>query len=115
MTETNNIQNTRIINGANPSIIWSQYMDYLTTKGRQMKAQYTRRMRDNNPITWSDLDLVNKDIHDKLDYLMTWDNNLQTESITNNRNRRIRLTETNLHNIIQRVLGEYKSSNLAQY
>ena len=65
-----------IVNGANPSIIWTQYMDFLATYAKQMKSQYAKRMRENNPFTWTDLDVMNKEIHDKLDYLMTWDKNV---------------------------------------
>lgn len=64
-----------IINGANPSIIWTQYMDFLSVYARQMKSQYTKRMRENNPFTWTDLDIMNKNIHYKLDTLMNWNNN----------------------------------------
>ena len=69
-----------IVNGADPSIIWSQYMDFLATYGKQMKATYTKRMREDNPFTWTELDVMNKDIHDKLDKLMTWSDNLEVES-----------------------------------
>lgn len=62
--------NSEIINGANPSVIWSQYMDFLYTYGKQMKSQYTKRMRENNPFTWTELDIMNKDIHEKLDKLV---------------------------------------------
>ena len=64
--------NREIINGANPSIIWTQFYDALGLFSKQMKAEYTKRMRANNPITWDDLDVINKKIHDKLDYIMTW-------------------------------------------
>ena len=62
--------NREIVNGANPSIIWSRYMDFLYTYGKQMKDQYAKRMRENNPFTLTELDVMNKDIHEKLDKLM---------------------------------------------
>lgn len=83
-----------IINGANPSIIWTQYMDFLSVYARQMKSQYTKRMRENNPFTWTDLDIMNKNIHDKLDTLMSWNNNVQTES------KKIRINEATFKRII---------------
>lgn len=65
-------QSDEIVDGANPSIIWIQYMDFLAEYGKFMKTMYTKKMRDNSPITWSELNNANKQIHDKLDYLMTW-------------------------------------------
>ena len=111
-----NNDNEQIINGANPSIIWTQYMDFLCEYGKHMKSIYTKRMRANSPITWSELDNINKEIHDKLDYLMTWsekfnqDGNAQQDnSITNtnesfSRKGKIRLTESQLHNIIKECI-----------
>lgn len=131
-----NTQNTKIVNGANPSIIWSQYMDFLAEYGKSMKATYTKRMRGNSPITWSELDAVNKQIHDKLDYLMTWSekfnqnnstqpqgNSLKTQAQNSNgvaqqniqgesklHKGKVRLTESQLHNVIKesirRILKE---------
>lgn len=111
-----NNSNEEIVNGANPSIIWAQYMDFLSEFGRQMKSTYTKRMRANQPITWSELEVINKQIHDKLDYLMTWsekfnqNNNATqqqntqvqptTESVRRNVNK-IRLSESQLRNIIK--------------
>lgn len=109
--------NEKIVNGENPSIIWTQYMDFLSEFGRQMKSTYTKRMRANQPITWSELDVINKQIHDKLDYLMTWSekfnqnnnttqqqNNPQvqptTESVKRHTNK-VRLSESQLHNIVK--------------
>src|SRR5574344_1397366 len=100
--EQNN--NANIVNGANPSIIWTQYMDYLATKGRQMKVEYTKRMRENNPITWNDLDIVNKEIHDKLDYLMTWEDKSKNESL--NKSNKLRLTESQLHRVIKESVNK---------
>lgn len=68
-----NTSDTKIINDDNSSIIWTQYMDFLLEYGKYMKATYTKRMRANSPITLSELELTNKQIHDKLDCLMTWD------------------------------------------
>lgn len=99
--------NREIVNGANPSIIWSQYMDFLATYGKQMKATYTKRMRENNPFTWAELDVMNKDIHDKLDKLMTWSDNLEVES---KKLLKQRITESKLKKIIaesmRKVLNE---------
>lgn len=90
--------NSEIINGANPSVIWSQYMDFLYTYGKQMKSQYTKRMRENNPFTWTELDIMNKDIHEKLDKLMTWSENVDN-SIKESKNT-IKLNESRLRSII---------------
>ncbi len=125
-----NNSNEEIVNGANPSIIWTQYMDFLSEFGRQMKSTYTKKMRANQPITWSELDVINKQIHDKLDYLMTWsekfnqNNNATqqqntqvqptTESVRRNINK-IRLSESQLHKVIKesvkKILREGKRIN----
>lgn len=106
-------KNQEIVNGANPSIIWTQYMDFLATYARQMKSQYVNRMRDNNPFTWTDLDVMNKEIHDKLDYLMTWDenvnqkDNIQQPSETNEsivKHSKVRLSESQLRSIISEAV-----------
>ena len=98
--------NTEMINGANPSMIWSQYMDFLTTFGRNMKATYVKRLRENNPFTWKDLDKVNDNIHNKLDYLMTWSEKFKSNS-DNSVNT---LTESKLRQLIaekiRRILNE---------
>ena len=103
-----------IVNGANPSIIWTQYMDFLSAYARQMKTQYTKRMRENNPFTWSDLDYMNKTIHEKLDELMTW------KKVTESMNKKlIRLTESDLHRIVResvnKVLNEIGDTEKGQY
>lgn len=61
--------NEIIINGANPSIIWTQYMDFLSEYGKYMKSTYTKRMRANKPLTWEELDMVNQKIRQQLDFL----------------------------------------------
>ena len=108
MEDTNRV----IIDGANPSIIWTQYMDFLSTYGAQMKRAYAKRMRENNPFTWSELDVMNKELHDKLDYLMTWKDDMKTE----NRNKNVvRLTESKLKQIVaesvKKVLKEWDSDD----
>ena len=102
-----------IVNGANPSIIWSQYMDFLTTYGKQMKAEYTKRMRENNPFTWAEIDAMNKDIHDRLDILMTSNEKVDTKihDSKNPKKNTIKLNESQLKKIVaesvKNVLKEY--------
>jgi hypothetical protein len=79
-----------------------------------MKAEYAKRMRANNPFTWNDLDIVNKDIHDELDYIMTWDDKFKNESIY--KSNIVRLTESQLNSIIKesvrKILIENEQSHL---
>jgi hypothetical protein len=132
--------NTEIINGANPSIIWTQYMDCLSQYGKYMKSIYTKRMRVNKPITWSELDVINKQIHDKLDYLMTWDEKFnqtndnstqpqlnqqdnqtqqQSQTESHKRKNKVRLSESDLHRIIKEavvgVLNEIGDTKHGQF
>ena len=79
-------------------------MDFLSVYARQMKTQYNKRMRANNHITWNDLDIVNKKIHDELDYLMTWNNEFNNESINRNMKQTIRLTESELKGMINEAV-----------
>ena len=95
----------KIINGANPSIIWTQFYDALGLFSKQMKAEYTKRMRANNPITWDDLDVINKKIHDKLDYIMTWSDEFKNESIY--KKNLVRLSESQLYNIIAESVKKF--------
>lgn len=73
--------NEIIINGANPSIIWTQYMDFLSEYGKYMKSTYTKRMRANKPLTWEELDMVNQKIRQQLDFLMSWDEKFKNDQI----------------------------------
>lgn len=120
-----NNSNEQIINGANPSIIWTQYMDALSEYGKYMKSYYTKHMRTNKPITWSELDDINKKIHEKLDYLMTWDEKFNTNnfmqptnmpSTTTNesfmRSGKIRLSESQLQNVIKEAVNRTLGSRI---
>lgn len=46
-----------------PSIIWTRYMDFLCTYGRQMKEQYIKRMREENPFTQKELNDKVKELY----------------------------------------------------
>lgn len=103
-----------IVNGANPSIIWTQYMDFLSEYGKYMKSIYTKRMRANKPITWNDLDVINKQIHDKLDYKMTWDEKFNQTGVTESIHKKhkvVRLSEAELRNIIKKTINEFKCTS----
>lgn len=71
--------NEIIINGANPSIIWTQYMDFLSEYGKYMKSTYTKRMRANKPLTWEELNVINQKIRQQLDFLMSWDEKFKND------------------------------------
>ena len=60
-----------MVEGANPDILWLQYVDYLATQSEIMKKEYIRRKRVNKPFTWNDLDAMSKKIHDDLDVVMS--------------------------------------------
>ena len=59
-----------MVEGANPDILWIQYVDYLATQSEIMKKEYIRRKQANKPFTWNDLDVMNKKIHNDLDVVM---------------------------------------------
>jgi hypothetical protein len=98
-----------IINGANPSIIWYQLIKYLSKKSRSMNREYTKRLEDNNPISWTDLDVVNKQIHDMLDYILTWNESFKNESIHVNRSKLRRIIKESVRKTLyQEMHGRTK-------
>lgn len=104
--------NYSIVNGANPSILWTQYMDFLSSYAKQMKSIYTKHIRQNQPISWSELDEVNDFVHKQLDYIITWSEKFKPEINkdeiyeTNFTKQRIRLTESQLNRVIRRCINE---------
>lgn len=93
-------QNT-MVNGANPSIIWGQLMDYLGRLSKTMNKTYVQRTRANKPITWAELDNINKRLHNDLDIIMG-DKNV-TDNTTpqyETKEKSKNLTESRLQRII---------------
>lgn len=66
------MQNIEVTNHPEPSVIWVQLMDFLVEYGKHMKTTYAKRMRNDSQITWDDIEDANKQIRDKIDYLMSW-------------------------------------------
>ena len=100
-----------MVEGANPDMLWIQHIDYLATQSKIMKKEYIRRKRANKPFTWNDLDVMNKKIHHDLDVVMSGVENVQENKQNTNMNKKlIRLTESDLHKIVKesvkRVLKE---------
>lgn len=60
-----------MVEGANPDMLWMQHIDYLATQSKIMKKECIRRKRVNKPFTWNDLDVMNKKIHHDLDVVMS--------------------------------------------
>ena len=91
-----------MVEGANPDMLWMQHIDYLATQSNIMKKEYIRRKRANKPFTWNDLDVMNKKIHHDLDVVMSGVENVQENKQYNNMNKKlIRLTESDLHRIVK--------------
>ncbi len=109
-----------MVNGANPDMLWLQHIDYLATQSKIMKKEYSRRKRANKPFTWNDLDVMNKKIHHDLDVVMSGVENVQENKQNTNMNKKlIRLTESDLHRIVKesvnRVLNEMRPETYASY
>ena len=112
--EDTNIKQTEVANGANPTMLYGQYMDYLLALGKVMKNTYKSRTRNNKPFTWGELDEINNKLHSDLDMIMCGHKNVQNENkqtnTKNNMKQTIRLTESELHRIIKesvkKVLSE---------
>lgn len=92
--------------GANPDMLWMQYIDYLSRQSKMMKKEYIRRKRTNKPFTWNDLDVMNEKIHHDLDVIMSGVKNVQeNKQNTNMKKNLIRLTESDLHKIVKESVG----------
>ena len=96
-----------MVEGANPDMLWIQHIDYLATQSKIMKKEYIRRKRANKPFTWNDLDVMNKKIHHDLDVVMSGVENVQENKQNTNMNKKlIRLTESDLHKIVKESVGK---------
>jgi hypothetical protein len=52
------------------TVMFVQLIDYFLTKGKQMKSEYIKRMRDNKPIKLVEIKNIRKKINKDLDLLM---------------------------------------------
>ena len=102
------VKQTEVVNGANPTMLYAQYMDYLLTLCKVMKKTYTSRTRDNKPITWAELDELNNKLHNDLDIIMCGHKNVQNENkqLKSEKMKSIRLTESELRDLIKEALNE---------
>lgn len=53
-------------NMTEPTIIWTQYMDFLQTYGRQLQKSYAERMREDKPFSLAEVDAMIDDLESKL-------------------------------------------------
>ena len=99
--DTNN--QSVIIDGANPSMLWYNIADYIDNLSKYMVKTYKQRQRSNKQITWGELDKVNQDLHNQLDIIISGDRNVKTISENREMNKKqvIRLTENQLHQIVK--------------
>ena len=91
-----------MVEGANPNMLWMQYIEYLVKQSKIMNNEFNRRKRANKPFTWNDLDVVNKKIHHDLDVVMSGVENVQENRQNTNINKKlIRLVESDLQKIVK--------------
>ena len=102
------VKQTEVVNGANPTMLYAQYMDYLLTLCKVMKKTYTSRTRDNKPITWAELDELNNKLHNDLDIIMCGHKNVQNENkqLKSEKMKSIRLTESDIRRMVMEALNE---------
>ena len=99
-----------MVEGANPDMLWIQHIDYLATQSKIMKKEYIRRKRANKPFTWNDLDVMNKKIHHDLDVVMSGVENVQENKQNTNMNKKlISLTESDLHRMVKETVDNILS------
>ena len=108
-----NINHDEVINGANPTFIWCQLIDYFARTAKYMRHIYRDRNQANKPITWVDLDNVNEKIRKDLDVIYAGTTNVSDSAPITNENktrndmkRTIRLTESDLNRIVRSALNE---------
>lgn len=111
-----------MIEGANPDMLWAQIMDNLATRAKSMDNERKRRIRKNQPFTWNDFDEINKIIHHDLDVIVSGNMNVEENKQYNDTNmnkKLIRLTEADLHRIVKesvnRILNEIGDTAKGQY
>lgn len=103
-------KNSFIIEGANPSMVWCNIADYIKMLSKSMMKTYKQRQRNNEEITWDELDELNDKLRSDLDIIMCGNKNVQNENKTMNKKQIIRLNENQLRQIVKesvkRVLKE---------
>ena len=52
-----------------PTIVWTQYMDFLQTYGRQLQKRYVARVLGDNPFSRAEVDAMIEDLESKLSQL----------------------------------------------
>lgn len=107
-----------MINGANADMLYANVATYLLNLSKSMIQNHNKRQRSGKPITWSELDYANKELHHQLDVIISGDMNVtdstapKFESV--NRHKK-KLTESQLHKVIKesvkKVLREGKTVN----
>lgn len=111
-------KNSFIIEGANPSMVWCNIADYIKMLSKSMMKTYKQRQRNNEEITWDELDELNDKLRSDLDIIMCGNKNVQNENKTMNKKQTIRLNESQLKRIIKesvnRVLMESQYDGLSQ-
>ena len=85
-----------MIEGANPDMLWAQIMDNLATRAKSMDNERKRRIRRNQPFTWNDLDEINKIIHHDLDVIVSGNMNVEENKQYNDTNMNKKLIKATI-------------------
>lgn len=95
------------VEGANPSMLWMQIADHLQMLSKSMMNTYKKRQTQGKDITWSELDYMNKELHNQLDVIIAGNINIKE---SRNMKQTIKLTESKLrgmiHEAVRRALTE---------
>lgn len=104
------------IDGTNPNTLWARFAWFFITQGKNMQQIYKKRMNSNNPITWGELDDMNKTVHETLDKLMAESEIVYENKIMKKNKNVMRLTEAQLHQVIkesvEKILRESELNEL---
>lgn len=96
-------------NNTQPTEIWGRYMDYLYNTAIRMRKIYREKINKGEQITDAELDDINKRVHQSLDIIVAKDNNanndLQSQNESKQNKQLIRLTESDLRNIVKESIN----------
>lgn len=95
--------------GANADMLYANVASYLTLLANKMTKKHRQRSLAGKPITWAELDYVNRELQHDLDVIIAGNKNVtentapKYESL---KRSKVRLSESDLHRMIRQCVNE---------
>ena len=93
-----------MINGADADMLYAKVAAYLLKLSKSMIQKHNKRQKSGKPITWNELDYLNRELHHQLDVIISGDMNVTDSTAPKfepvNRHKK-RITESQLHKVIK--------------